>query len=745
MPDKVIIEFGVAGFEDLAKAESALDKITQSGTEMGTEFKKNSDAINAGIKQQTASLGALQKAEQDLIAIQKSSNQPEILKQVNAQLEKVRAEMKQAGQSADSLSKDFKKVKDAVNFEAGKKTLEEFTKQINTTVQGSLRLTTQLRTMKQTLSEMDAAGLSGTKAFQKLSIEAAKLEDQIGDTARRIRALASDTKNIDAVVGTVTALASAFSVAQGAAALLGGENQDLQKALLKVQAAMAIATGLQQLQNTLQKEGAVVQGFYAAKTAILGTVTGLYTGATSLATIATAAWNRVLALNPIVAIVTALTLAVTAIYQFVKGTDDSAESVAELNKQLAEEKKSLEAVDKAFRETMQRSDDVVKTGNENILNNIETEIKLAKLRGASLTEVFNLEKKLIESRLTLLESSGNKDTSDYNRLLNDKKVLTAQFYKDLEEKARKAAEDARKNRTRVGDIIVPFESVVNELDAIQKETESFNDTLLTTNQKNLDKKVQQHFEANEKIRINEEELRQRILNTAIDIGNQLFAYGAAINAQQQQNLEDRLKAGTISEKKYAEEIAKLKRKQAIADKEQASFNIIINTAQAIAKVLAQGGLLGPVLSLAIAALGAAQLATVLAQPIPKFAKGEEMIKGGIPGKDSIHALLMPGERIVPAHINKQLMGIKNADLPKLLIPEMPYISDSTMTAMEKARGMNSSGNPFKIDYDLLANKLAAKIEKHEKVIVNIDKQRFQYIVKEGMKTTQHWDDYYSSK
>ena len=70
-------------------------------------------------------------------------------------------------------------------------------------------------------------------------------------------------------------------------------------------------------------------------------------------------------------------------------------------------------------------------------------------------------------------------------------------------------------------------------------------------------------------------------NTSIDLGNQLFAFSSAINSRQQQNLEDRLKAGQISEQKYAKEIAELKRKQAVADKKQAAFNISISTAIAI--------------------------------------------------------------------------------------------------------------------------------------------------------------------
>lgn len=705
MPDKIVIEFAT-NTEGLAKAESALDKITQSGTEMGAEFKKNSDAINAGIKQQTASLGALQKAEADLIAIQKTSTQPAILKQVGAELEKVRGEMKQAGQSADSLSKDFKKVQSAVNFEAGKKTLQDFGNEINQTVTKASKLTTQLRGMKQTLSEMDQAGQAGSKAFVKLSVEAAKLEDQIGDTSRRIRTLASDTRNIDAVVGAVTGLASAFSVAQGAAALLGGENQDLEKALLKVQAAMAIATGLQQLQNTLQKEGAVVQGFYAAKTAIVATVTGLYTGATNLATIATAAWNAILALNPIVAITTAITLAVGAIFQFVRGTDDSAESVAALNKQLAAEKKSIEDVDKAFRETLERSNEVIKTGNENILNDLQTQIKLAKLRGASLTEVFNLEKKLLDDRALLLKSSGNTDTAEYHQVLNDKLVLTAQYYRDLQEAKRKSEVDLKKlTNDGVGSGLPGDVSTTPEAISAQS-VENFKTELAKQGADARFLIRQEEAKQQEQIDRN---LQKELLNTSIDLGNQLFAFSSAINASKQADLENQLKSGVISEKKYAAEIAKIKRKQAIADKEEAAFNIIINTAVAIAKVASQTGVFAVVLGAAIAALGAAQLATVIAQPIPKFAKGTEKVTGGTPGKDSVLAMLMPGERIVPADVNARLGGIKNQDLPNLnAIPAMPYISDSTMTAMERVRGINSTA---KIDYDELGKSVAKHMGK----------------------------------
>lgn len=613
---------------------------------------------------------------------------------------------------------------------------EDQIKKLNTATdqatEKTVRLSTQVRAMRNELAQMEQAGLGGTAAFEKLSIQAAKLEDQVGDTSKRIRALASDTKNIDAVVGAVSGLASAFSVAQGAAALLGGENQDLQKALLKVQAAMAVANGVQQIANLLQKESAVVLAARRLQLAATATVTGLYSGATSLATIATAAWNRVLALNPIVAIATALTLAVTAVYQFVKSTDDSTESLKKQNAELARQKKLVEDSSAAFDAAIKRSNEVVNTGNENIINNLETQIKLAKIRGATLTEVFGLEKNLIDSRLTLLKNSGNSDTAEFNKLVNDKRVLAAQYYKDIEALARKSNEDLKAIPTGGADSVGTTVSAIPEAISAA-EVERFK-TNLAEQGKQARLKIRQD-ESLEQVAL-DQQLKQELLNTSIQFGNQLFAFGAALNAQQQDNLKQRLDSGRISEQKYAKEIAELKRKQAVADKEAAAFNIVINTAIAISNVAAQTGILATVLSVAIGALGAAQLATVLAQPIPAFKKGTKKAPAGfkVVGEEGPELLYdKGGYQIFNAGDTKQFFENPFA------FPEMlPHIPDEVLTQYIT----NRSGE--QVDYNSLGKSIAkhigAEIERHPKVAVNIDERGFQKHMDEGLSRRKYWDD-----
>ena len=143
-------------------------------------------------------------------------------------------------------------------------------------------LTGQLKGLKQELANLEIAGQDGTEAFNKLLIAAAKLEDQIGDTRAKVKILASDTFKFDAAVGAVQGLASGFELAQGAAALFGAESEDLQKAIVKITAATAVANSVQQLATLIKEESAVKTAVLTAATAAYNVVVGASTGALRL-------------------------------------------------------------------------------------------------------------------------------------------------------------------------------------------------------------------------------------------------------------------------------------------------------------------------------------------------------------------------------------------------------------------------------------------------------------------------------
>jgi uncharacterized membrane protein len=127
----------------------------------------------------------------------------------------------------------------------------------------------------------------------------------------------------------------------------------------------------------------------------------------------------------------------------------------------------------------------------------------------------------------------------------------------------------------------------------------------------------------------------------------------AYTQSQTNQLQKQLEQGVISQEQYEQSLRKIKRRQAVIDKAGALFNIAINTAQGVSS--AAGSVLGLPLAPVIGALGAIQAGIVLATPIPynKGTKKVPMVRGAVRGKDSVHAILTPNERVVPEDINTQ--------------------------------------------------------------------------------------------
>ena len=230
----------------------------------------------------------------------------------------------------------------------------------------------RLREMQKELIAMAEAGQQGTDAFRRLEQAAGQLKDEIGDVNQRIKNLASDTKRIDAFVGAVQGIAAGFQIAQGAAALFGDENEDLQKAMLKVQGAIALANGVQQVANLLQKESAVMMGINTAATKLYATVVGTATGAMR-------AFRIALAATGIGAIVVLIGLAADAMGLFSSNTKEAANDQKNLKRSLEDTAGTLEYYERKLKA------------------NGATEADLAKIRRKALeAEKAELERKLQE-------------------------------------------------------------------------------------------------------------------------------------------------------------------------------------------------------------------------------------------------------------------------------------------------------------------------------------------------------------
>lgn len=241
----------------------------------------------------------------------------------------------------DPRSEEWDQLNQAIQL--SEKVIQDFGQAEDGVEKKTVSLRTQLRTMKQELALMEDQGLEGTKSFEQMQIAAAQLEDQLGDTTARVRALASDTKYVDAAIQAASALTAGFGLAQGASALFGSENEELAKVLNKVQGAMVILNSLQQIQQLLQKQNvlAILTSRSAriadtAATVAHSTAVGTDATVTNSATVATKGFSAALAANPLGLILVALGAVIAAVSAFTSKTENAAEAQEELNKKIVE-------------------------------------------------------------------------------------------------------------------------------------------------------------------------------------------------------------------------------------------------------------------------------------------------------------------------------------------------------------------------------------------------------------------------
>jgi hypothetical protein len=142
------------------------------------------------------------------------------------------------------------------------------------------------------------------------------------------------------LIAAAQGLVGVYSIAQGAAALFGDENEELQKTFVKLQAVMTVLQGLQAIQNALQKENAARQliGIGLQKVTVLQT--NLETAAQSKniivkygAIAAQKALNAAMSLagGPLLAIIGLLALVVISLSSFSTATQKAARDFEQLN------------------------------------------------------------------------------------------------------------------------------------------------------------------------------------------------------------------------------------------------------------------------------------------------------------------------------------------------------------------------------------------------------------------------------
>lgn len=252
--------FGI-GLDD-SQLDKAVKDVEKKFSSIASSAEKEGEKVDKAFNKATTSISNSAEATRSELA-ETISFQKKIISELERQLGPLEAEFRRLNmatsdprvmEARQKASQAFKDVKQ--ELEGEKAALLELESQVKQNDAAHVSFRTQLRNAREELIRMEQAGLRGTEAYRKLQEETGRLKDSMDDAQQQANILANDQRGFQGVISAVSGLAGAMSAAQGVVGLLAGENENLQRIMLKVQSLMAITIGLQQVANTLNKDSA---------------------------------------------------------------------------------------------------------------------------------------------------------------------------------------------------------------------------------------------------------------------------------------------------------------------------------------------------------------------------------------------------------------------------------------------------------------------------------------------------------
>jgi hypothetical protein len=364
--------------------------------------------------------------------------------------------------------------------------------------------TEELKKTQRALVDMALAGKQGTKEFREMETRAGQLRDAIGDVNRRVNQLASDTPKLQVLTSAAQGIAGGFAAAQGAAALFGSENEDVQQAILKTQGAMALLNGVQQVSNTLNKDSAVMMGLNTTATKAYGLAVGASTGALKLFRLAL--------------ISTGIGAAVVAVGMLVANFDKVKAAVMGF----IETSKPLQAILKFITESftkLGRAIGIIPSESEaatrQMIEDLEKQQRLLEAAGAN---TFHIQKRLAELRLQLARQTGQGIAEAEEALV----LLTAKSENEKYQKRKAAEEKTRAEREKA--ILAAREvdrKLLEDLNKSLIEMEAARERARQLQAENDEKAFQTRMQDEARRRLKEAELDERRAQIAIDTESQI--------------------------------------------------------------------------------------------------------------------------------------------------------------------------------------------------------------------------------
>lgn len=365
----------------------------------------------------------------------------------------------------------------------------------------------EFRETQKTLEGLTAGSKEYVKTLERLG----SIKDDIGDLNSEIKAFNPEGK-IQAVSNVVGGLASGFQAAQGAAALFGAEGEELQKTLLKVQAASAFADGIKGVMgmgDAFKELGLIIKA------------------------------------NPITAFLTALLAIGAAAYTLYNQLNGVSSATSTLTKELEKQKKSTELLNRSS----------------------QRQIELLTAQGGSEREIIAVKEKLIAAQIVEIQTSIRlhkskvEDVKTNNSLWETTMNITAAIDRKL---GKNLEADALEKQIQIN----KAERAKEDLDAIAKEKEDLLDLqknlkLLSIEKVNISKaeaKTQKEIDDQA-----EKERKERALQLYKDLEQLHNVRKGFAQLEEQDRLEKQAKADADAEAETQKILSRLASRQELIE------------------------------------------------------------------------------------------------------------------------------------------------------------------------------------
>ncbi len=292
-------------------------------------------------------------------------------------------------------------------------------------------LTGRIGELEDRLYQLAEAGDTGSKEFKDLQAETVRLKQVIISTDKAVDQLQESGKGLGTALQVGETVVAGYTAVQGAIGLMGVENEELEKTLVKVQSAQALLAGIQQLKLSLDKDSLLVTKAKIVWDKILIVSQYAYAKAVGTTTGAMKLLRLAFLAIPIVAIIAGIVALIAVISSFMGATIKAKEENDKLNKSFERQSKLLARQD----ERMKRE--------------IENRLNLAKAQGKSQEEID----KIAEEGFLKEENNRIETIKRTKELLAEKKRLHLLAIEEGEEDtAKEISDEIKATRTKYLDL-----------------------------------------------------------------------------------------------------------------------------------------------------------------------------------------------------------------------------------------------------------------------------------------------------